>query len=235
MTVCVCSLDKRLSSALEIEELVYCACPVQFLLCVIGPYICLRITKTVIKLFFLWCWTLVNIWFGWFMFLMFSQSGLTSLHLAAQEDKVGVGEILVKNGANLDQQTKVRRALLYPKTRLFTFFNTFHWLWRYDLYCSWDTHLLLSRVTMEMLRWLIFYWRAGQVSMLKQRYFLIYSCFILIWRQFCHSYYIIISKIYMKYTKDCNVGILWNIIFAFLSEWLYASTPGCTTRQHTLN
>lgn len=35
------------------------------------------------------------------------QSGLTALHLAAQEDKVAVAEILAKNGANLDQQTKV--------------------------------------------------------------------------------------------------------------------------------
>ncbi len=51
---------------------------------------------------------------------MFSQSGLTSLHLAAQEDKVGVGEILVKHGANVDQQTKVRRLLLYPKVRHFS-------------------------------------------------------------------------------------------------------------------
>lgn len=35
------------------------------------------------------------------------QSGLTALHLAAQEDKVAVAEILARNGANLDQQTKV--------------------------------------------------------------------------------------------------------------------------------
>lgn len=35
------------------------------------------------------------------------QSGLTPIHLAAQEDKVGVAEILAKSGANLDQQTKV--------------------------------------------------------------------------------------------------------------------------------
>lgn len=40
-----------------------------------------------------------------FVFLM--QSGLTALHLAAQEDKVAVAEILARNGANLDQQTKV--------------------------------------------------------------------------------------------------------------------------------
>lgn len=35
------------------------------------------------------------------------QSGLTALHLAAQEDKVAVAEILARNAANLDQQTKV--------------------------------------------------------------------------------------------------------------------------------
>lgn len=35
------------------------------------------------------------------------QSGLTALHLAAQEDKVAVAEILARNSANLDQQTKV--------------------------------------------------------------------------------------------------------------------------------
>lgn len=40
------------------------------------------------------------------------QSGLTALHLAAQEDKVAVAEILAKNGANLDQQTKVQTVIL---------------------------------------------------------------------------------------------------------------------------
>lgn len=44
---------------------------------------------------------------------MFLQSGLTSLHLAAQEDKVAVGEILAKHGANLDQQTKVWTELIF--------------------------------------------------------------------------------------------------------------------------
>lgn len=42
----------------------------------------------------------------------FLQSGLSALHLAAQEDKVAVGEILAKNGANLDQQTKVGNGAL---------------------------------------------------------------------------------------------------------------------------
>ena len=36
------------------------------------------------------------------------QSGLTSLHLAAQEDRVGVAEVLTRHGANADQQTKVK-------------------------------------------------------------------------------------------------------------------------------
>lgn len=40
------------------------------------------------------------------------QSGLSALHLAAQEDKVAVGEILARNGANLDQQTKVGNVAL---------------------------------------------------------------------------------------------------------------------------
>lgn len=41
------------------------------------------------------------------------QSGLTALHLAAQEDKVAVAEILTRNGANLDQQTKVSTIILF--------------------------------------------------------------------------------------------------------------------------
>lgn len=35
------------------------------------------------------------------------QNGLTSLHLCAQEDKVNVAAILVKNGANINSTTKV--------------------------------------------------------------------------------------------------------------------------------
>lgn len=37
------------------------------------------------------------------------QNGLTPLHLCAQEDKVNVASILVKNGAQIDAKTKVRR------------------------------------------------------------------------------------------------------------------------------
>uniref|UniRef100_A0A7N6B492 Ankyrin 2 n=1 Tax=Anabas testudineus TaxID=64144 RepID=A0A7N6B492_ANATE len=44
---------------------------------------------------------------GLFCVYVFIQSGLTALHLAAQEDKVAVAEILARNGANLDQQTKL--------------------------------------------------------------------------------------------------------------------------------
>lgn len=36
------------------------------------------------------------------------QSGLTSLHLAAQEDRVSAAEVLAKHDANVDQQTKVQ-------------------------------------------------------------------------------------------------------------------------------
>jgi len=35
------------------------------------------------------------------------QSGLTPLHLAAQEDRVNVAEVLVNQGAAVDAQTKV--------------------------------------------------------------------------------------------------------------------------------
>lgn len=35
------------------------------------------------------------------------QSGLSPLHLAAQEDRVSAAEVLTKHDANLDQQTKV--------------------------------------------------------------------------------------------------------------------------------
>lgn len=35
------------------------------------------------------------------------QSGLTALHLTAQEDRVNAAEVLAKHDANLDQQTKV--------------------------------------------------------------------------------------------------------------------------------
>lgn len=48
------------------------------------------------------------------------QSGLTALHLAAQEDKVAVAEILAKNGANLDQQTKVWTTIEISRPRIFS-------------------------------------------------------------------------------------------------------------------
>lgn len=50
------------------------------------------------------------------------QSGLTALHLAAQEDKVAVAEILAKNGANLDQQTKVWTTIEISHRALTTLF-----------------------------------------------------------------------------------------------------------------
>ena len=36
------------------------------------------------------------------------QSGLTPLHLAAQEDKVNVAEVLLNSGADVNPQTKVK-------------------------------------------------------------------------------------------------------------------------------
>lgn len=35
------------------------------------------------------------------------QNGLTPLHLAAQDDRVGVTEVLLNHGADIDAQTKV--------------------------------------------------------------------------------------------------------------------------------
>lgn len=43
------------------------------------------------------------------------QSGLTPLHLAAQEDKVNVSEVLVNHGATVDPETKVLDT--HPNTR----------------------------------------------------------------------------------------------------------------------
>ena len=42
------------------------------------------------------------------IYLLCLQNGLTPMHLAAQEDKVPVAEILVKYGSQTDTQTKVR-------------------------------------------------------------------------------------------------------------------------------
>ena len=41
------------------------------------------------------------------MCTFFLQNGLTPMHLAAQEDKVPVAEVLVKYGSHIDPQTKV--------------------------------------------------------------------------------------------------------------------------------
>ena len=42
-----------------------------------------------------------------YLFPVCPQSGLTPLHLAAQEDKVNVAEVLVNQGATVDPETKV--------------------------------------------------------------------------------------------------------------------------------
>lgn len=72
------------------------------------------------------------------------QSGLSALHLAAQEDKVAVAEILAKNGANLDQQTKVRNVTLVQYERRLLSSVIFIALRRmitgFLLFYSWDTH-----------------------------------------------------------------------------------------------
>lgn len=41
------------------------------------------------------------------------QSGLTPLHLAAQEDKVSVAEVLLNHGADVNPQTKVSAPLAH--------------------------------------------------------------------------------------------------------------------------
>lgn len=41
------------------------------------------------------------------------QSGLTPLHLAAQEDKVSVAEVLLNHGADVNPQTKVSARLTH--------------------------------------------------------------------------------------------------------------------------
>lgn len=43
----------------------------------------------------------------WMVNVCMLQSGLTPLHLTAQEDKVSAAEVLAKYDANIDQQTKV--------------------------------------------------------------------------------------------------------------------------------
>lgn len=43
------------------------------------------------------------------------QSGLTPLHLAAQEDKVNVAEVLVNHGATIDPETKVMQTPECPQ------------------------------------------------------------------------------------------------------------------------
>lgn len=72
------------------------------------------------------------------------QSGLSALHLAAQEDKVAVAEILARNGANLDQQTKVGNVTLLQYERRLSSNVIFVALRRmitgFLLFCSWDTH-----------------------------------------------------------------------------------------------
>lgn len=41
------------------------------------------------------------------MVYVFFQNGLTPLHLCAQEDRVNVATVLMKNGAEVDATTKV--------------------------------------------------------------------------------------------------------------------------------
>lgn len=47
------------------------------------------------------------------------QNGLTPLHLCAQEDKVNVASILVKNGAQIDVKTKVGSYVMQLRSSTF--------------------------------------------------------------------------------------------------------------------
>lgn len=53
------------------------------------------------------------------------QSGLTPLHLAAQEDKVNVAEVLLNQGADVDPSTKVK-VTLFPRQPLGTDCTDYH-------------------------------------------------------------------------------------------------------------
>lgn len=46
------------------------------------------------------------------------QNGLTPLHLAAQDDRAGVAEVLLNHGAEIDGQTKVSGLILWCFHRL---------------------------------------------------------------------------------------------------------------------
>ncbi len=46
------------------------------------------------------------------------QNGLTPLHMAAQDDRAGVVEVLLNHGAEIDAQTKVRVQVLWCFHRL---------------------------------------------------------------------------------------------------------------------
>lgn len=55
------------------------------------------------------------------------QSGLTPMHLTAQEDRVNASEVLAKHDANLDQQTKVQTHNHKTKmSHLSCYFQTTH-------------------------------------------------------------------------------------------------------------
>lgn len=73
---------------------------------------------------------------------MHIQSGLTPLHLAAQEDKVNVAEVLLNHGADVNPQTKVKLSqMVYTHTDylhaltllhmlIFVFFSVFRCMYQ---------------------------------------------------------------------------------------------------------
>lgn len=69
------------------------------------------------------------------------QSGLTPLHLAAQEDKVNVAEVLLNHGADVNPQTKVA---LSPQHTCTDIANTQVGRWRFDAFLYFFFFALLN-------------------------------------------------------------------------------------------
>lgn len=63
---------------------------------------------------------IICFWTVWTNMIIFPQSGLTPLHLAAQEGHVGIADLLVKHGASVYAATRV-------KTWIFKEYNIKHW------------------------------------------------------------------------------------------------------------
>lgn len=88
------------------------------------------------------------------------QTGLTPLHLAAQEDRVNAAEVLAKHDANLDQQTKVQHTHTHTQQLTNVYTNTLKGVHRQKLVSnhviSWTFKTRnLPRTSWNYTRWLI--------------------------------------------------------------------------------